>query len=239
MRVSYRIWVSPETNLSRIRCRVQEVFLATTVAGQTPATCVSGNRLPVPVNPKIAPYLGLYPDPNISCTGAPPYPKPCQLVTAGPFIHYPSGNALVTTIANQPEDENYILGRIDYVLGSKDTVFGRLHLRHGVFEVARSLLEPARSGLSWTTEGINTLPSRKSTLFRPTRSIRFGSVSHVPTNARTRNSFRILPPIRCSSIFERLRRALLHAGTARGREPHRRGRHFTRRSGRDRTIPFD
>ena len=95
------------------------------VAGQTPATCVSGNRLPAPVSPNIAPYLGLYPDPNISCTGAPPYPKPCQLVTAGPFIHYPSGNALVTTIANQPEHENYILGRVDYVLGSKDTLFGR------------------------------------------------------------------------------------------------------------------
>src|SRR5262249_10485308 len=32
---------------------------------------------------------------------------------------------LVTTIAQQPENENYILARGDYVIGSKDTLFAR------------------------------------------------------------------------------------------------------------------
>ncbi|HEY6442545.1 MAG TPA: carboxypeptidase regulatory-like domain-containing protein [Candidatus Acidoferrales bacterium] len=89
------------------------------VPGQSRATCLpTSPRMAVPVKTAlIGPYLNLYPVP---AAGAPE-----QNVTAGPFTGYPSGNALVTTIANQPENENYILGRIDYVLGSKDTLFGR------------------------------------------------------------------------------------------------------------------
>jgi hypothetical protein len=88
-----------------------------TVAGQTPATCASGQRISVPVNPNIATYLNIYPAP---LAGAPE-----QIVAAGPFTGYPSGNALFPIIANQPTSENYILGRMDYTLGSKDSIFGR------------------------------------------------------------------------------------------------------------------
>jgi len=88
-----------------------------TVTGQTPATCANGARLAVPVNPVITPYLDVFPAPLPGAFE--------QTVNAGPFKGYPSGNALVTTIANQPENENYVLGRTDYVLGSKDTIFGR------------------------------------------------------------------------------------------------------------------
>ena len=88
-----------------------------TVAGQTPATCASGQRITVPVNPNITPYLNVYPAP---LPGAPE-----QIVAAGPFTGYPSGNALFPIIANQPTSENYILGRMDYTLGSKDSLFGR------------------------------------------------------------------------------------------------------------------
>jgi hypothetical protein len=88
-----------------------------TVTGQTPATCANGARLAVPVSPVIAPYLDIFPAPLPGAFE--------QTVTAGPFEGYPSGNALVTTIANQPETENYVLGRTDYVLSSKDTIFGR------------------------------------------------------------------------------------------------------------------
>jgi len=89
-----------------------------TVAGQTPATCSSGSRLPVPVNAAvIGPYLNLYPVPLAGAIE--------QTVGAGPFKGYPSGNALFTSIASQPVSENYVLGRMDYTLGSKDSVLGR------------------------------------------------------------------------------------------------------------------
>ncbi|HXQ27259.1 MAG TPA: carboxypeptidase regulatory-like domain-containing protein [Candidatus Acidoferrales bacterium] len=99
-----------------------------TVTGQTTGTCANGQRKAVPVSALIAPYLAAYPDSGVSCVLTPPstvYPGPCQLVTAGPFVNYPTGNALVTTIAKQPENENYVLGRMDYTLGSKDSLFGR------------------------------------------------------------------------------------------------------------------
>ena len=94
--------------------------------GQTPANCSPTMRIQEPVNATIAPYLSLYPDPGVSCIGSGTTPTPrCQYVAAGPFQNYPTGNALVATIAEQPENENYILSRIDYVIGSKDTIFGR------------------------------------------------------------------------------------------------------------------
>jgi hypothetical protein len=88
-----------------------------TVAGQTPATCTNGGRIAVPINPIVTPFLNSYPAPLSGAVE--------QLVAAGPFTGYPSGNALFTTIANQPATENYILGRIDYTLGSRDSLFGR------------------------------------------------------------------------------------------------------------------
>ncbi|MGH9561433.1 MAG: TonB-dependent receptor domain-containing protein, partial [Terracidiphilus sp.] len=93
-----------------------------TVAGQKPpslgGTCNNGDRLTVPVNSAvIGPYLGLYPTPLPGATE--------QLVSAGPFKGYPSGNALFTSISSQPTSENYILGRLDYTLGSRDSIFGR------------------------------------------------------------------------------------------------------------------
>lgn len=107
-----------------------------TLPGQKPpslgGTCSPDTaRSSVTVSPTIAPYLNLYPDSGISCLdlaapGAKPiYPAGCQTVSAGPFAGYASGNALVQTIASQPENENYILGRLDYTLGSKDSIFGR------------------------------------------------------------------------------------------------------------------
>ena len=89
-----------------------------TVAGQTPATCSSGSRLTVPVKSAvIGPYLNLYPTPAPGAVE--------QIVGAGPFKGYPSGNALFKSISSQPTSENYILGRLDYTLGSKDSIFGR------------------------------------------------------------------------------------------------------------------
>ncbi len=108
-----------------------------TVAGQAPppplgtGTCSPGDRISVPVSAAIAPYLNIYPDTGISCvpvsppTIPPTFPAGCQTVSAGPFAGYPSGNALFTTIASQPESENYILGRVDYTLGANDFLFGR------------------------------------------------------------------------------------------------------------------
>jgi Carboxypeptidase regulatory-like domain len=81
------------------------------------AACAGGARTQVAIVPGIVPYLKLYPVPSATA--------PEQKVTAGPFAGDLSGNQLVTTLAEQPENENYILGRIDYVLGSKDTLFGR------------------------------------------------------------------------------------------------------------------
>ncbi|MDE3170834.1 MAG: TonB-dependent receptor [Acidobacteriota bacterium] len=91
--------------------------------GQTPVNCANGARIQETINPTMAPYLGLYPNPGVSCT--PPYPRSCQIVAAGPFAGYPTGNALVTDIASQPESENYVLGRVDYTIGAKDSIFGR------------------------------------------------------------------------------------------------------------------
>jgi hypothetical protein len=88
-----------------------------TLAGQTPVTCANGQRTAVPVSPNVATYLNIYPAPLAGATE--------QIVAAGPFRGYPSGNALFPTIANQPTSENYILGRMDYTLGSKDSLFGR------------------------------------------------------------------------------------------------------------------
>lgn len=88
-----------------------------TVAGKTPATCANGQRVSVPVSPTIGTYLNIYPVPLAGATE--------QIVAAGPFTGYPSGNALFPIIANQPTSENYILGRMDYTLGSKDSLFGR------------------------------------------------------------------------------------------------------------------
>jgi len=104
-----------------------------TVAGQAPppaGSCTDNgsptDRKLVPVSPRSGPYLGLYPDPGVSCIGSSASPtRGCQYVTAGPFKGYPTGNALVTSIAQQPENENYILARGDYVIGSKDTLFAR------------------------------------------------------------------------------------------------------------------
>ena len=88
-----------------------------TVAGKTPATCANGQRVSVPVSANIGTYLNIYPTPLPGATE--------QIVAAGPFTGYPSGNALFPIIANQPTSENYILGRMDYTLGSKDSLFGR------------------------------------------------------------------------------------------------------------------
>ncbi len=73
--------------------------------------------LPVAGRANVVPYAQVYRVPGINAIE--------QTVTAGPFKGMESGNQLVTQIANQPENENYILGRMDYVLGSKDTLFGR------------------------------------------------------------------------------------------------------------------
>jgi hypothetical protein len=108
------------------------------VAGQLPpslgGTCHPGDRLQVNIAPKAGPYIQqFYQDVT-------PFPGPLtnaavQYVTAGPFqplstpctpsTCYPTGNILFSSIANQPENENYVLGRIDYAIGSKDTLFGR------------------------------------------------------------------------------------------------------------------
>lgn len=71
----------------------------------------------VAIKPNVVPYLQLYPVPGAAA--------PEQLISAGPFKGDLSGNQLVQTIASQPENENYILGRVDYVIGSRDTIFGR------------------------------------------------------------------------------------------------------------------
>jgi Carboxypeptidase regulatory-like domain/TonB dependent receptor/TonB-dependent Receptor Plug Domain len=86
-----------------------------TVTGATPATCASGQRTAVPVNPVVVPFLGIYPAAN----GA---ELPVQ---GGPFNGYPSGFALFQNVAGQVVNEDYVLGRMDYTIGSKDTLFGR------------------------------------------------------------------------------------------------------------------
>jgi Carboxypeptidase regulatory-like domain len=95
-----------------------------TVPGQSPpppagtGTCTpTSTRISVPVSAAVLPYLNLYPAPLAGAVE--------QTVGAGIFKGYPSGNALFTSIASQPESENYVLGRMDYTLGSNDTLFGR------------------------------------------------------------------------------------------------------------------
>jgi hypothetical protein len=87
------------------------------ITGQTPATCSPGTRLPVSISSTVTPYLKLYPAPLAGAVE--------QTVGAGGFKGYPSGNALFTSIASQPESENYVLGRMDYTLGTNDSLFGR------------------------------------------------------------------------------------------------------------------
>jgi hypothetical protein len=81
------------------------------------AACSGGSKTQVLIKPAIVPYLKLYPVPSATA--------PEQTVAAGPFKGDLSGNQLVTTLASQPESENYVLSRIDYTLGSKDTLDGR------------------------------------------------------------------------------------------------------------------
>jgi hypothetical protein len=81
------------------------------------AACSLGPLTKVSINPTVVPYLKLYPVPSLTA--------PEQTVGAGPFKGRLSGNQLVTTIASQPESENYVLGRMDYTLGSKDSLLGR------------------------------------------------------------------------------------------------------------------
>jgi Carboxypeptidase regulatory-like domain/TonB dependent receptor-like, beta-barrel/TonB-dependent Receptor Plug Domain len=81
--------------------------------------CVPVNGAPTltAVKPVMAPYLQMYPVPGVNA--------PEQRVAAGPLQGTLSGNQLVTTIANQPENENYVLGRMDYTIGANDSIFGR------------------------------------------------------------------------------------------------------------------
>lgn len=78
---------------------------------------VGGVLTPTAIKPAVVPYLQLYPVPSATA--------PEQQVAAGPLKGTLTGNQLVTTIASQPESENYLLGRMDYTFGANDSIFGR------------------------------------------------------------------------------------------------------------------
>ena len=81
--------------------------------------------------------------------------------------------------------------------------------------------------------------SKKNTSFHRRKSTEFASAFHEPMSARTRVSFPIRPPTRCSSISRAALPRLLHAGAARGRQHYHRWRHLSDRSGRDGTLSPD
>ena len=84
--------------------------------------CVAGGGTPsslisVPVDPKIAPYLALYPIP----TGP-------ELLSGGA----PTGTVQVINFQQQPQAEDYLAGKVDYQLSAKNNLAVRLVRDHGL-----------------------------------------------------------------------------------------------------------
>ena len=94
---------SPEINLLRTSMRSAWVPIAPAnpLTWNVPCNTAAVRRVETQlIKPAIVPYLKLYPVPSATA--------PEQTVAAGPFKGDLSGNQLVTTIASQPESENYL-----------------------------------------------------------------------------------------------------------------------------------